>query len=92
MRQRWRTDQTNELFDKAAAKGPRFRPLFSFQEFGHQAAVATGLEHATGSVIAIIDGGLQDPPEVIGDLVAALGRRRATCGVWRSRRIAKRGS
>ncbi len=66
------TDQTNELLDEAAAKDPRFRPLFLSRNFGHQAAVATGLEHATGSVIAIIDGDLQDPPEVIGDLVAAL--------------------
>jgi polyisoprenyl-phosphate glycosyltransferase len=57
-----------------AAADELFRPVFLSRNFGHQAAVSTGLELSTGTVVAIIDGDLQDPPEVIAELVAALER------------------
>jgi dolichol-phosphate mannosyltransferase len=66
------TDRTNEMLEDIAVQDTRFQPLLLSRNFGHQAAVSTGLENASGSVIAIIDGDLQDPPEVIGNLVAAL--------------------
>ncbi len=39
------------------------------RNFGHQAAVTAGLDHATGDVVVIMDADLQDPPEVIHDMV-----------------------
>lgn len=38
------------------------------RNFGHQIAVTAGLDHATGKAIVIIDGDLQDPPELIPEL------------------------
>ena len=51
---------------------PRFQGIFLTRNFGHQAAVSIGMAHARGSVVAVIDADLQDPPEVIGALVEAL--------------------
>jgi dolichol-phosphate mannosyltransferase len=39
------------------------------RSFGHQAALSAGLDHASGDAIAMIDGDLQDPPEVIVELL-----------------------
>src|SRR6266699_2481712 len=43
---------------------------FLSRNFGHQAALTAGLEHAAGDVVAMIDADLQDPPELIPDMVA----------------------
>jgi polyisoprenyl-phosphate glycosyltransferase len=59
------TDRTPELLDRLADSDPRVRVLHLSRNFGHQAALTAGLEHAKGDVVAMIDGDLQDPPEVI---------------------------
>jgi polyisoprenyl-phosphate glycosyltransferase len=50
---------------------PRVRVLRLSRNFGHQAAVTAGIEHARGDAIVVIDADLQDPPEVIPELIAA---------------------
>lgn len=40
------------------------------RNFGHQIAVAAGLDHCKGKMVVIIDGDLQDPPELIPELIA----------------------
>jgi len=40
------------------------------RNFGHQLAVSAGLEHAAGDAVVIIDADLQDPPDVIPEMVA----------------------
>jgi dolichol-phosphate mannosyltransferase len=40
------------------------------RNFGHQAAITAGLDAARGDAVVVMDGDLQDPPELIGDLVA----------------------
>jgi len=49
---------------------PRFTVLELSRNFGHQAAITAGLMHADGDVVVFMDGDLQDPPEVIPDLIA----------------------
>jgi dolichol-phosphate mannosyltransferase len=49
---------------------PRVRLLHLSRNFGHQIAVTAGLDHASGDAIVLIDADLQDPPEVIGEMVA----------------------
>jgi len=49
----------------------RWRLVDLSRNFGHQPAVSAGVHHATGDAVLLIDGDLQDPPEVIADLVAA---------------------
>ena len=64
------SDATPELLDRIASVDPRVRVIHLSRNFGHQAALTAGLEHATGDVVAMIDGDLQDPPELIPEMVA----------------------
>jgi dolichol-phosphate mannosyltransferase len=61
-------DSTREIL-MALASDPRVKVLSLSRNFGHQAAVTAGLQHAAGDAVAIIDADLQDPPEVIGEMV-----------------------
>jgi glycosyltransferase involved in cell wall biosynthesis len=51
------------------AEDPRFKLVRLSRNFGHQAAVTAGLAHATGRAVVLMDGDLQDPPELIPTLV-----------------------
>jgi dolichol-phosphate mannosyltransferase len=53
---------------------PRFTVLDLSRNFGHQAAIAAGLMQTSGDVVVFMDGDLQDPPEVIPDLLEAWQR------------------
>lgn len=53
-----------------ASEDPRIRGLSFARNFGHQAAVTAGIDHARGEAVVLIDADLQDPPEVIPELVA----------------------
>lgn len=59
------TDETPVLLDRIASLDPRVRVIRLSRNFGHQAALTAGLEHAAGDVVTMIDADLQDPPEVI---------------------------
>src|SRR5205809_933451 len=63
-------DRTAELLDRLSSVDPRVRVIHLSRNFGHQAALTAGLEHAAGDVVAMIDADLQDPPELIPDMVA----------------------
>ena len=47
------------------------------RNFGHQFALTAGLDYAAGDAVVVIDGDLQDPPEVIPEMIAKLGGRGA---------------
>ncbi|HTZ64753.1 MAG TPA: glycosyltransferase family 2 protein [Solirubrobacteraceae bacterium] len=64
------SDRTPELLDRIADADPRVRVVHLSRNFGHQAALTAGLEHARGDVVAMIDADLQDPPELIGEMLA----------------------
>lgn len=53
-----------------AERDPRVAVLALSRNFGHQAALTAGLDHARGEAIVLIDSDLQDPPELIPELVA----------------------
>ena len=53
-----------------AQDDPRIFYINFSRNFGHQIAVSAGLEHARGQAVVIIDGDLQDPPELIPELYA----------------------
>lgn len=48
-----------------AAADPRFKVVRLSRNFGHQGAISAGIAHATGDVVAVMDGDLQDPPEAL---------------------------
>jgi polyisoprenyl-phosphate glycosyltransferase len=62
-------DRTPELLDRIADADPRVRVIHLSRNFGHQAALTAGLEHARGDVVAMIDADLQDPPELIVEMI-----------------------
>ncbi|HST54712.1 MAG TPA: glycosyltransferase family 2 protein [Solirubrobacteraceae bacterium] len=63
------SDRTAELLDLIAAEDARVRVVHLSRNFGHQAALTAGLEHALGDVVAMIDADLQDPPELIPEMI-----------------------
>ena len=65
-------DRSEALIRSIVAEDPLFTGIFLTRNFGHQAAVCVGLSQAKGSVIVVIDGDLQDPPEAIPLLVKAI--------------------
>ena len=65
------TDSTPEQLDSLAANDPRLRVVHLSRNFGHQAALTAGLEHARGDAVAMLDADLQDPPQLIPDMLAA---------------------
>src|SRR6201990_937272 len=58
-------DGTAAAMAAAAARDRRVKVVALSRNFGHQPALTAGLEHATGDAIVMIDGDLQDPPELI---------------------------
>ena len=67
-------DGTGEQLRALAAADERTKVVALSRNFGHQAALSAGLEHARGDVVVMIDGDLQDPPELIPEMVAAWRR------------------
>jgi len=63
-------DGSNEVIRKLASADERVRPVIFARNFGHQIAVTAGLDYSRGDAVIIIDADLQDPPEVIHDLIA----------------------
>ena len=64
------TDDSAELIRNYAAQDPRVKPVIFARNFGHQIAVTAGLDYSRGDAVVIIDSDLQDPPELILDLIA----------------------
>jgi dolichol-phosphate mannosyltransferase len=62
-------DRTQEILAELQLFDPRIRVLLLSRNFGHQIAVTAGLEEAAGAAVVIIDADLQDPPEVIPQMV-----------------------
>jgi dolichol-phosphate mannosyltransferase len=64
------TDGSAERLDALHARDRRLKVLHFSRNFGHQAALQAGLDAATGDAVVLMDSDLQDPPEVVADLVA----------------------
>ncbi|EEL48263.1 MULTISPECIES: glycosyltransferase family 2 protein [Bacillus cereus group] len=64
------TDRTMEILKEIAAHDCRAKVVNFARNFGHQTAVTAGIDCASGDAIVIIDADLQDPPEVIPELIA----------------------
>jgi dolichol-phosphate mannosyltransferase len=63
------TDRSPELIDEAAAARSRIRAIHFARNFGHQIAVTAGIDHASGDAVILIDADLQDPPELILEMI-----------------------
>jgi dolichol-phosphate mannosyltransferase len=63
------TDSSLEKLQNLALTDPEVRIVDFSRNFGHQAAILAGIQHAQGEAAVIIDGDLQDPPEVIPQMI-----------------------
>ena len=66
------SDGSLELLESLHQKDPRYKYLSLSRNFGHSGAVACGLDHADGEFVVLMDGDLQDPPEMIADFFTKL--------------------
>lgn len=64
------SDGSTEKLDELQAADERIRVIHFARNFGHQIAVTAGLDYSRGDAVVIIDADLQDPPEVILDLIS----------------------
>ena len=62
-------DGTPKLLDDLHRADPRFKVVTFTRNFGHQVAVTAGLDRASGDATIVLDGDLQDPPEVALELI-----------------------
>jgi len=62
-------DSSPIVLQSLAARNPRFRYIGLSRNFGHQAAITAGMDAAQGEAIIVMDADLQDPPEVIEQLI-----------------------
>jgi len=77
-------DKSMELLRGIAEKEPRYRILSFARNFGHQTAITAGVDYARGEAVVVMDADLQDPPEVVLEMVekwragfdVVYGRRR----------------
>jgi dolichol-phosphate mannosyltransferase len=63
------SDGSRRLLTEAARRDRRVKVVALSRNFGHQAALGAALDHATGDALVLMDGDLQDEPEVIPELV-----------------------
>ncbi len=64
-------DRSPQLMDALHEQDPDHVVIIHFsRNFGHQLAITAGMDHARGDAVVVIDADLQDPPEVIPELIA----------------------
>jgi glycosyltransferase involved in cell wall biosynthesis len=81
-------DRSGEMLRALVAGESRYRILSFARNFGHQRAITGGVDYARGAAVVLMDADLQDPPEVVLDMVAkwregfdvVYGRRRRRAG------------
>ena len=62
-------DRSREVMSELRAHDDRVKLLFLARNFGHQLAISAGLDFASGDAVVIMDSDLQDPPEVVLEMI-----------------------
>src|SRR5262245_42952250 len=63
------SDDTPVLIDALHGQDPRVIAIHLSRNFGHQPAICAGIDHARGRAVIVMDGDLQDPPEILPDFI-----------------------
>ena len=82
------SDHSAEMIDRICAADHRFKALHFSRNFGHQAAVTAGMRAASGDAVIVMDADLQDPPEVVAEMI---DRWRAGFDVVYAQRVTRAG-
>lgn len=64
------TDGTTEVLRGLPGRDPRWKALILSRNYGHQLALSAGLEFTRGDAVVVLDADLQDPPELIPEMLA----------------------
>jgi polyisoprenyl-phosphate glycosyltransferase len=64
------TDCSSIILQQKAKDDLRYRYIGLSRNFGHQVAITAGMDAAAGQAVIVMDADLQDPPEVVGDMIA----------------------
>ena len=84
-------DTSLTILKELAKNNEKIKVLSFSRNFGHQVAVSAGIEHSKGDCVVLIDGDLQDPPELISDMISkwnegfdvVYGKRsKRNCETW----------
>jgi dolichol-phosphate mannosyltransferase len=79
-------DSTTAVLNAIAESDPRVCVVSLARNFGHQAALAAGLRHCAGDAVAVMDADLQDPPEIVREMMTKWrGGYAVVYGVRRNR-------
>ncbi|MFD0869680.1 Bactoprenol glucosyl transferase homolog from prophage CPS-53 [Chlamydia abortus] len=62
-------DRSAEIVKELCQTDPNVRLIDFSRNFGHQVAISAGMDYAQGKAVIVIDADLQDPPEVIPDMI-----------------------
>ncbi len=62
-------DGSTDIIRKLSEEDEHVRPVIFARNFGHQIAATAGLDYSRGQAVVIIDSDLQDPPELIADMI-----------------------
>lgn len=65
------TDESLQILQSASIKDSNVRVVALSRNFGHQSALLAGISVATGDAVVVMDADLQDPPELLPELIAA---------------------
>jgi dolichol-phosphate mannosyltransferase len=84
------TDNSLRLLLDYRKQNNRIKVLSLSRNFGHQAALTAGLEHAVGDIVAMMDGDLQDPPEVLTGMYRMI--REEAFNVISGRKTGRKGT
>ena len=62
-------DRSAELLEAMAARDRRFKIVSFSRNFGHQLAITAGVDRAEGDAVVVMDADLQDPPEIVAQML-----------------------
>jgi len=62
-------DRSLQMLREAAGRDQRIKALSFSRNFGHQTAITAGINYTDGDAVIVMDGDLQDPPELVGELL-----------------------
>lgn len=82
-------DDTIGYIKQLAGKDERVRYISFSRNFGKEAALLAGLEHSKGSLVAVMDADLQDPPELLEEMYIAISQEGYDCAA--ARRTTRKG-
>ena len=62
-------DTTKSILKNLTKENKKAKAIFLSRNFGHQAAISAGLDYCSGQAVVIIDADMQDPPEIIPEMI-----------------------